>query len=506
MAAMIDKILDRITAEQAMIWYTGGLLVIALIFGLFGFADIDATTLGFSFLMIAATCWLTNEGLSRLLRIPVHAPSNLITSFILTLAMTPVSAHSRVGVAGLVVAAFVATASKFLIAIRRRHIVNPAAFGLLAAAIVVDQPATWWFAATIQLLPFVVLGGLLVAYKTRRFAMIGAYVAANLIVTLITASPYRMISGLSDAILYGPLLFVGFALLTDPMTSPVHRHLQIAFAVVVGLASSTNLHIGDIYATPEFALVLANVAAFALEPKRRHRLRLKGIERTAENCYDFVFDADETFRFRAGQHADWSLAVASPEARDTRRTLTIASAPGETDLRLGLTFRDRPSAYERALISLQPGDTIFASHPAGDFTLPSDADEKLAFLAAGIGITPFRSMVQQMLIEADRRSVVLIYGTGTVSEVAYSDVIERAVDDLALRAIYAIADGVVEGANVHRGQIDRELIKREIPDYDERTFYLSGPRAIVHRLIGALQSLGVARRRIKVDACAGFAY
>ena len=60
---------------------------------------------------------------------------------------------------------------------------------------------------------------------------------------------------------------------------------------------------------------------------------------------------------------------------------------------------------------MKPGDVIYGSQLAGDFTLPKDPDEKLAFIAGGIGVTPFRSMVQDLINRRDKRSVVvLLYG------------------------------------------------------------------------------------------------
>jgi glycine betaine catabolism B len=72
--------------------------------------------------------------------------------------------------------------------------------------------------------------------------------------------------------------------------------------------------------------------------------------------------------------------------------------------------------------------------------------------------------------------------------------------------VYAVAQGAApKRENVHQGFIDAEIIEREVPDYDDRTFYLSGPRAMVVRFQSLLKELGVDRRRIKVDYFPGFA-
>src|SRR6202049_2781662 len=58
---------------------------------------------------------------------------------------------------------------------------------------------------------------------------------------------------------------------------------------------------------------------------------------------------------------------------------------------------------------------------------------------------------------------------------------------------------------MHKGLIDAALIQREVPDYKERVFYISGPRAMVVRFRRILKELGVARSRIKEDFFPGFA-
>lgn len=505
MTLLIDRVLNYVTMYRLVFYYSATLLAAAFALGFFGLVPADPTALAFSFVIILATCWLTNNAFARLLRVPANAESIYITAFILALILPPVTADARIGVAGLVLASVVAMASKYLLAIHRRHIFNPVAIGVVASALLLDQPATWWVGGNLELLPFVLIGGMLVVRKVQRFDMLGAYIAADFIATLVTTSPDHMHQALTEALMSSPMLFAGFAMLTEPLTAPHALRPRIAFGVIVGVLSSPNIHFGAFYLTPEMAFLVGNLFAFATNPQGRFKLTLLRIERIAEGCYDFVFQSDRQLAHQPGQYLDWTLDVPTPDDRGNRRPFTIASAPAEAEVRLGAKFYDRPSAFKKTLGVMRPGDTIYASHVAGEFTLPANHQEKLAFIAGGIGVTPFRSMVQHMLDNHDRRSVVLLYGTQTVDEVAYSDVFERAVDELGLRAIYAIAEGSVEAANVYRGMIDEVLIRREIPDYQDRIFYISGPRAMVVTFQRLLRRLGVARRRIKVDYFPGFA-
>jgi ferredoxin-NADP reductase len=85
------------------------------------------------------------------------------------------------------------------------------------------------------------------------------------------------------------------------------------------------------------------------------------------------------------------------DSRGNRRYFTIASAPADDTVRLGVRLAPNGSAFKRGLAQVQPGDEIVASQLAGNFTLPRNKQRKLAVIAGGTGITPFRSMLDELL-------------------------------------------------------------------------------------------------------------
>jgi glycine betaine catabolism B len=505
MSNIIDRALNRITMYRLALYYVAGLLVVAFGLGFFKLAPVDPTALAFSFVVIAAVCWFANRLFAMFVRVPANTESVYITALILTLILPPVTAANRFGVAGLVLASVVAIASKFALAIGRKHIFNPVAIGVAASALLLDQPATWWVGGNLTLLPFVLAGGLLVVRKMQRFDMIGVYTLANLATTLAMTSPSMVGEALTESVLYSPLLFAGFAMLTEPLTAAHAKWPRIAYGAMIGALSSPNIHIGSFYLTPEIAFLFGNAFAYAVNPKGRFKLTLVRIERMTSGCYDFIFRPDRKLDFRPGQYLDWTLDVAKPDDRGNRRPFTIASAPSESEVRLGVKFYQNPSAFKRSLSIMKPGDVIYASQLAGNFTLPNDKSTKLAFIAGGIGVTPFRSMVQDLIDRQDERSLVVLYGNEKADEIAYADVFDRAERELGIKTVYAVADEPGERSNMHKGFIDAALIQREVPDYMERTFYISGPRAMVVRFRRILKELGVARSRIREDFFPGFA-
>ena len=106
---------------------------------------------------------------------------------------------------------------------------------------------------------------------------------------------------------------------------------------------------------------------------------------------------------------EWTLGHEEPDSRGIAAISPSASAPTEPDLRLGVRVNDPSSTYKQALLEMDPGDEIIAGQLSGDFTMPKDPDQPLVFVARGIGITPYRSMIKYLLDTHQRRPITLFY-------------------------------------------------------------------------------------------------
>ena len=233
-------------------------------------------------------------------------------------------------------------------------------------------------------------------------------------------------------------------------------------------------------------------------------LTLKEKKEIALNTYEFIFTPNRKVNFNAGQYLEWTL----PEKKDTdrkgnRRYFTIASSPTEGDVRMAVKITDPSSSYKKELLNLPLGSIISAAQLAGDFTLPKNPKKKLVFIAGGIGVTPFRSMVRY-LFDSQKRDVVMLYSNRTAEEIAYYDLFERAHKELGMKTVYALTSDTRIFTGSHQGMIDTAMISQEVPDYRERTFYISGPRAMVVAFEKTLSELGISSRQIKTDYFPGF--
>jgi len=277
------------------------------------------------------------------------------------------------------------------------------------------------------------------------------------------------------------------------------------YGIVLGALIVPQIHLGSLYIAPEQAVVLANVVAYVMSPSPRFMLQLKRKTRLSPDIMDFAFVPSAKVAFQPGQYLECTLTHTSADSRGNRRFFTIASSPTENAIHLGVRFYPKGSSYKRALQSLGVRGSLQGTQIAGDFTLPADSTRKLVFIAGGIGITPYRSMLKYLADTHQRRDIVVLYAGKTPADFVYRDVLTDAEAKLGARIIYTLTDitNVPRNWTGGVGRIDEQMIQRMIPDFQQRTFYLSGPPDMVHAHEAALRRLGVPGRQLKKDAFPG---
>jgi ferredoxin-NADP reductase len=294
-------------------------------------------------------------------------------------------------------------------------------------------------------------------------------------------------------------------MLTEPLTAPPTRGLKRVYAVLTGVLVVPQVHLGALYSTPELALIVGNIYAYLVSPKRRVTLRLKRKVRLSSDIMDFLLAPSHPLSYAPGQYLECTLDHPHADERGNRRFFTLASSPTEDVVRLGVRFYREGSTYKRALATMDGRSRLFGAQIAGDFTLPRDANRKLVFIAGGIGITPYRSMLKYLLDTKQQRDIILIYVNKTAQDIIYRDVLGEAQSRLGLKALYALTDvqAIPQNWTGHRGRVTAEMLLQVIPDFGERTFYLSGPPDLVRGYEQTLRELGVSGRQIKKDLFAG---
>ncbi len=510
MLDFIDGFLNKITMYRITLYALLFLLASACVLSLFGLLPFTAVSLIFSTGIILGAALLVNKIFSIVFEVPTNVESAYITSFILALIITPVSPDrffSASGLGFLGWAAVWAMASKFILSFNKKHIFNPAAFAVALTALTINQTASWWV-GTLYMLPFAAVAGFIVVRKTARFEMVWIFGAVAILFSAIfdITKGVSLLTAVWQAVTVTPMVFMSTIMLTEPLTVPPTRNMRIIYAALIGLFFPPIMHFGSIYSTPELALLIGNLFSFAISPKGRHIMRLKKKTRLSNDVYEFCFESDRVVRFSPGQYMEWTLNHRKPDSRGNRRFFTIASPPDEKEIKLGVKFYPNASSFKQALFSAVPGDIILAAQPAGDFVLPGNKNEKLAFIAGGIGITPFRSIITHLVGRNEKRDMVLFYSARTPEDLAYRNIFDEAERRIGLKPVYAVNGlGKSDNWNGKTGFLNADTIRKEAPDYLERTFYISGPRSLVDSFKKILIEMELDPKKIKTDYFPGLA-
>lgn len=502
----IDYFLDRITMYKLILYVLSSFLGISVILGFAKILPHSPVAIIFSVTVLTAASYITNKIFSFIFKAVTSSDSVYITALILTFLITP--SFSFHGFVILSITATIATLSKYIFAIGKKHIFNPAAIAVIMTSFLMNQSASWWIGMTVMT-PFLIIGGLLLIRKINRELMVFSF----FVFTFITLVFFSFLNNDNPFIIFqniflnSALLFLAFIMLTEPLTTPPTKKLQIIYGTIVGLLLAPYLYIGNIYSSPEIALVMGNLFSYFVSPKYKLFLRLKEKIQITPEIVDFIFMPDKKFAFLPGQYMEWTLPHENIDGRGNRRFFTIASSPTENVVHLGVRFNPNGSSFKNKLSSFKRNDAIVASQISGEFTLPDGPETKFVFIAGGIGIAPFRSIIKFLIDSNLRRSIVLFYVNKTASEIMYKDIFAQAKDSLGIKTVYALTDtqNVSSSWRGKVGRIDKKMIESEAPDYKERYFYLSGPQEMVKSFEKLLSQMGISKKMIKTDYFPGYA-
>jgi ferredoxin-NADP reductase len=228
-------------------------------------------------------------------------------------------------------------------------------------------------------------------------------------------------------------------------------------------------------------------------------LKLEGQKQVAERTTAFYFEKPAGFRFTAGQFMRFTL-IDPPEtdAEGNSRRFSLASAPHEHDLMIATRMRD--TAFKRVLQSLSPGAQIAAKGPYGRLTLHDDAARPAAFLAGGIGITPFRSMAFEAPCTHPGHHLYLFYSNRRPEDAPFLDELTELQNRHAKFRLIAVTGS----AGMQHPHIDASIVAQFIDDMKLPIFYLAGPPGFVTAMKTMLAQCGASDMDIRIEEFTGY--
>ncbi|HYE22808.1 MAG TPA: FAD-dependent oxidoreductase, partial [Verrucomicrobiae bacterium] len=188
----------------------------------------------------------------------------------------------------------------------------------------------------------------------------------------------------------------------------------------------------------------------------------------------------------------------------TRRYFSIASSPTEKDVKLTTKFADESSTYKNKLKDLNRDEVILAGSLDGDFVLPNKLDKGLVFIAGGVGIAPFRSMIKYIIDNNLKADITLFYSNKDYDEIGFTDLFDEAEEKIGLKTVYVLTGKTPPNWSGRRGFITDKMISEEVPDHANKIYYISGPDPMVRSYVKLLKNMGISPGQIKTDYFPGY--
>lgn len=219
------------------------------------------------------------------------------------------------------------------------------------------------------------------------------------------------------------------------------------------------------------------------------KIKFKEKRKEAEGVYSFVFEFQKPLIWGAGRHAMFILN--NKGIKENKRIFSVSSCALEKEIRFTTRASEDGSEYKKALLNLKKGESIIMRGPLGNFTL--DKTRNNILIAGGIGITPFRAMLEDARLDKYDYSgrIRLLY----ISQDGYlfKDDLEEVAKDERIDIEYfddrgSIQDRVIE-------------ISKEDP---EAFYYIAGPKSLTFYMETLLKEKGINVNHIITDMFRGY--
>ncbi len=232
---------------------------------------------------------------------------------------------------------------------------------------------------------------------------------------------------------------------------------------------------------------------------------LKERRTVARDTVTLLFEKPAGFVHKGGQSVD--LTLINPSRNDdkgTKRALSIVSAPHEPFLQFATRVRD--SAFKQTLRDVPLGTRVQIEGPFGSMTLHSNKSRRAIFIAGGIGITPFMSMLRHAAHTDLQHSLSLIYSNRRPEDAPFLKELQEMEQERrgSFQLVATMTGAADPDWHGRVGTINSELIEKVRVPPPMPIFYVAGPPAMVAAMRGILSGMGIEDDDIRSEDFSGY--
>lgn len=222
------------------------------------------------------------------------------------------------------------------------------------------------------------------------------------------------------------------------------------------------------------------------------------IKRT-HDVKSFRFSRQSSFEYKPGQFMFVSIPSGDGELK---KHFTISSSPTETGF-IEFTKKLTGSDYSNALGLLKVGDKVEIDAPYGNFVF-DEKIKKMCLISGGIGITPLRSMSKYVVDLKLDTDIILLYGNAKIDDIAFNDELDNFQKEITQFKVVHVLNNPPSNWKGYQGFINADIIKKEVPDYSKRIFYICGPPGMVNAMKKMLKEFELNDSQIKIENFTGY--
>ncbi|MBA3660439.1 MAG: FAD-dependent oxidoreductase [Gammaproteobacteria bacterium] len=236
-----------------------------------------------------------------------------------------------------------------------------------------------------------------------------------------------------------------------------------------------------------------------------YELTLTKQQKVAEGTLVFTFEKPEGFNFKPGQYGGFTLLnPVETDALGITRRFSLLSTPEDTHITIATRIDAglKHSAYKRCLVELQPGHKIKFAGPTGTFTLHEDVSKPAVFIAGGIGVAPFYSIIKHHQAHQSQQEIYLFYGNATPQHAAFLNELQSLVSSTF--HFIPTMDQAPSSWQGESGFINNAMIKKYIKNLNAPTYYICGSPTMVTTLQEVLAEMQIDEDFIRTEDFPGY--
>lgn len=229
---------------------------------------------------------------------------------------------------------------------------------------------------------------------------------------------------------------------------------------------------------------------YKIKQRFSEKFYVKEIKKETDDTFTLVLETKKNFSFKPGQFCFLRL---NKKGIYARHPISISSSPDEKDLKFTIKLKGR---FTKEALNLKIGEEVIVEGPFGIFTIEDTEykDKNLVFIAGGVGITPFFSIIKSNLHLNTKRDILLFYCSRTIKGTIFKEELDNIKE---LKKAYIFSEDECQG--YENGIINKYVITKYVKDINNSVFFICGPEQMKKYVVKELKELGVKKRGIIIE-------